>query len=61
MCIFKRLFKNKKEKTKEPECWYNNAHEQKKRRWNAPDDGATGFTPNQHDNAIVRSMAKRQH
>ena len=62
MCIFKKLKERKlaEKNVKENECWYNNSHENKRSRWNIPDDSASGFTPNQHDNAIYRSMAKRQ-
>ena len=31
MNIFKKIFKKRK-KEKEPECWYNNFHQTKKRR-----------------------------
>ena len=34
MKFFKKLFANlKKEKKKEKECWYNNAHENEKDGW----------------------------
>lgn len=43
MNIFQKLFgkskKNKKNSKKQDECWYNNAHEKKRRRWNTPNDG----------------------
>lgn len=59
MNIFKRIF-GKKDKEKENECWYNNHHEKKRKRWSEPVDGA-GLTENQFDQAVVNQIAKRQH
>ncbi len=47
MKFFQKLFKrSKKEKKQENECWYNNAHEQKKPRWVAPMEGGAMASPN---------------
>ena len=57
MCILKKLFRKfKREEKKEPECWYNNFHEQKKSRWNVPvpDEGALSS-----DNSFYYSTAQQ--
>lgn len=48
MKLFQKLFKrNKKQEEKQQECWYNNAHEQKRPRWLPPDaEGGALSSPN---------------
>ncbi len=63
MNVFKKLFhKLKKKKKAENECWYNNAHEQKKSRWVPPiEGGVAGGSPNQFDYTTTNQIAKRNH
>ena len=62
MNIFKRVFGKlgKKNKQQEPECWYNNFHEQKRSRWQEPIEGAAFSSPNQGDHNVARSISKSQ-
>jgi hypothetical protein len=66
MNIFKKIFKKKtkdKKEEKKNECWYNNSHEQpkKKLQWSNPnDDGGAGGEGAHMEMAVVRSMTDRQ-
>lgn len=48
MKFFQKLFgRKKKEEKKQQECWYNNAHEQKRPRWVEPQvEGGALASPN---------------
>ncbi len=58
MNFLKRLFRRKKKKA-EPECWYNNSHEKKRRRWHNPEQ-YTGTDPAQFEISSTNNIARRQ-
>ena len=62
MKFLKKLFARKEKKTKqEDECWYNNYHEKKRKRWNASWAQEGTYDAAQHDQAVTNQIAKRQH
>ena len=62
MNFFKKFINKFKRKEEERECWYNNAHENKKRVWVPPiEGGVAGGSPNQLDYMTTNQIAKRNH
>lgn len=62
MKFLKKLFGRKERKIKqEEECWYNNSHEKKRKRWNASWAQEGTYDAAQHDQAVTNQIAKRQH
>ena len=61
MGILKNLVGKRKEKEeKEPECWYNNFHEQKQEHWVEPMEGAAFGSPNQMYYTTAQQATKNQ-
>ena len=64
MDIFKKLFgkkKSKQEKVTEPECWYNNYHEKKKKSSVLPSvEGGALAGPNQAEYSNAQWLSNHQ-
>ena len=57
--IFSKSKKTKKKTKKNDECWYNNAHEKKRRLWNTPNDGGW-YSGALFDMAQANNAARRK-